>query len=229
MGGPKTGRQGVVWAERWRTLRALTISGIELTLEAARSGVLPPYQGALPRSVLGAALRKAFCSFLDRQCEDCALEADCVSWQVFCTPLPNGLGLGGSFAPHLFVISPGGYGKSQYERGDRLTLLLTLVGRAIGLAPYFRPCGWHARRGWARGGRTAGRHAMGSARQVGGGQALIFPPGERNHVGRRAWRTRNRGGGGAACAAAGWGTGSRGQINRLRVRTDGAAGGGGRG
>ena len=119
-GGPKTGRQGVVWAERWRTLRALTISGIELTLEAAGSGVLPPYQGALPRSVLGAALRKAFCSFLDRQCEDCALEADCVSWQVFCTPLPNGLGLGDSFAPHLFVISPGGYGKSQYERGDRI-------------------------------------------------------------------------------------------------------------
>lgn len=89
------------------------------------------------RGVIGAALKKIACPFPGRQCEECVLAARCVFWQVFRTPIPQGMRLGGNFAPHPFVISPGGFGKREYEIGERLTFWLTLVGGAVPLLPYF--------------------------------------------------------------------------------------------
>ncbi len=136
-GGITTAQSLAKQAESQGVLHLLTLSRIEVILEAQRSGSLPAYKGGLLRGVIGAALYKICCPFVGRQCDECTLAARCVYWQVFRTPMPEGLGFGGDFAPHPFVISPGDFGKRDYERGERLRFWLTLVGRAIPLLPYF--------------------------------------------------------------------------------------------
>ncbi len=118
-------------------LTKLALARLGFVLRARLGGRLPVYKGSLLRSVLGAALKRISCPFPGRQCDECTLAARCVFWQVFRTPMPDGLGFGGDFAPHPFVISPGDFGKVTYEAGERMAFRLTLVGRGIELLPYF--------------------------------------------------------------------------------------------
>jgi hypothetical protein len=134
-------------------LRHLRWARLALTLRAEEPLHLPPYAGSTFRGAFGHAFKRVACP-LRGACETCAHSAVCVYAFAFETEgAADGSALArGRTVAHPFVLEPPGGAPTEVPPGGQLTLGLTLVGRAIALAPYFlAACREMGRRGVGRG------------------------------------------------------------------------------
>ena len=135
-------------------IRPIRWARLRLSLTAEEPLHLPPYKGSTFRGAFGHAFKRVACP-LRRECEECAHRTVCVYVYVFDTEGPgDGSSLSrGRQVAHPFVLEPPEVAQGEFAPGDRLELGLTLIGRAIPLAPYFLA----ACRDMGRGGIGRGR------------------------------------------------------------------------
>lgn len=135
----------------------LAIGVYEVCLEALEPIALNDFAGATLRGAFGWAFKQMVCYQPGvPTCRDCLLRGQCPYPQVFePAPAAGTLRAGQQNVPAPYVLRPPAGGAQRYEAGQRLTFQVVLVGRAIGLLPYFAVAlGQLQRRGL---GRLAGR------------------------------------------------------------------------
>jgi hypothetical protein len=125
-----TGIDGLARSLRWARLT--------LSLVAEQALHLPPYAGSTFRGAFGHAFKRIACPFR-QQCETCGHRDVCVYAYVFeTTGSTDGSSVArGITVAHPFVLEPPTVAQAEVPPGGRLALGLTLIGRAIALAPYF--------------------------------------------------------------------------------------------
>jgi CRISPR-associated endoribonuclease Cas6 len=112
---------------------------LRLHLEAKTPLCLPPYKGSTFRGAFGMALRRTVCVWPPGACERCLLRNLCAYPFVFDTRTPEGVGIFKKVQepPHPYVMEPPAEQKTDYAPGDRMTVGLALVGKAIHFLPAF--------------------------------------------------------------------------------------------
>ncbi len=121
-------------------LRKLRFARFRMELEACEALQLPPYKGATLRGAFGSTFKRVVCVRRDGQCAGCLVRAHCAYSYVFETPAADSeadLARHYTFAPHPFVMEPPEEARVAYGAGERLSLGLVLIGRAIDYLPYF--------------------------------------------------------------------------------------------
>ncbi len=97
---------------------------------AERSCRLPPYKGTTLRGALGYALREVACLEAMPGCEGCASPARCAYGALYESAV-DAAGTAGSFdRPMPYVLSPPLDDRQDYAPGDRLELVVCLIGTA---------------------------------------------------------------------------------------------------
>ena len=147
------GNRGPVAGSIDTLVRTLRWARLQVILRAEEALHLPPYAGSTFRGAFGQAFKRVACP-LRGSCETCTHQAVCVYINVFETPgSADGSSLArAARAAHPFVLEPSDESAMEVPPGDRVTLGLTLIGRAIGLAPYFvAACRELGRQGVGRG------------------------------------------------------------------------------
>jgi hypothetical protein len=134
-------------------IRALRWARLQVLLRAEEALSLPAYAGSTFRGAFGHAFKRVACP-LRGSCETCSHQAVCVYATVFETPgSADGSPLvRAARAAHPFVLEPPAVPAQAVPPGARVALGLVLIGRAIGLAPYFiAACRELGRQGVGRG------------------------------------------------------------------------------
>lgn len=125
-----------------------------LTLQARDRLLLPPYKGSTFRGGFGNAFKRISCSnrgpgqgaggnsrggVFESDCLMCMLKEQCPYGYIFETSPPADAEALRNYehVPHPFVLEPTEETKTEYEPGERLSVGLVLVGRAIDYLPYF--------------------------------------------------------------------------------------------
>src|SRR3990172_8222678 len=123
-----------------------------LTVTARDSISLPPYKGSTFRGGFGNAFKGIVCIGRNKECETCLLKSRCIYVYIFETPPPEDTVIMRKYrtAPHPFVIEPPmsprfterngnplADTKTIFEPGEKLSLGLILIGKAIDSLPYF--------------------------------------------------------------------------------------------
>ena len=118
---------------RVATVPRLPLAVMRFRFTATEPGTLPAYQGAAWRGLLGHALRRVHCVTGAPHCAGCVIRQACHYAWLFETPVTEtekGLGVS-DHAPHPFVLEVPPPGEPRRtRRGDRLSLGITLFGRA---------------------------------------------------------------------------------------------------
>jgi len=99
---------------------------------------MPRYAGSTLRGGFGQAFRKIVCTMGLVECQNCTLNSVCPYAYIFETSPPEDATQlrGYSDVPRPFVIDPLDT-HGDYQTGESLQFLLTLIGRAIDYLPYF--------------------------------------------------------------------------------------------
>jgi len=118
----------------WGKLR---IARYSFTCKAREGIKLPPYKGSALRGGFGYAFRKVVCPMKGISCSGCLLRESCVYSYVFETPSSNQDSLWGKDPPRPFVVEPPLEERSTYQKGEKFSFGLILVGKAIDYLPYF--------------------------------------------------------------------------------------------
>lgn len=177
----------------------LPLLTVDLILEAQDTLFLPPYKGSTVRGGLGRALKLLFCNSPRQECVSCPQIFSCGYVFLFETQNPGFHGGGdqrhwnslhipslrnprrgmpqpGHPRPRPFVLLPPLTQETEFPPGSRLTLGLTLIGRAIDYFPHFLLAVEHMGRiglgqGWGRG---RGRLRLLEARTPLNGSPLLY-------------------------------------------------------
>lgn len=117
-------------------MSTLELAKYRLVLQARESLTLPPYKGSTFRGGFGKVFRRVACA-----CSAGATvhQPSCLYALVFETPRHEALPALPRTAhmPHPFVLEPPLETQRVYAPGERLTVHLVLIGRAIDWLPYF--------------------------------------------------------------------------------------------
>ena len=119
-------------------LKNFRLTCYRITLTARERIQMPPYAGSTLRGGFGQVFRKMVCTQGPIDCRDCTLKAVCPYPYIFETaPFENATQLR-TYAdvPRPFVLAPLET-RGNYQPGESLQFLLTLIGRAIDYLPYF--------------------------------------------------------------------------------------------
>lgn len=102
---------------------------------------LPFYKGSTFRGAFGNAFKRIVCTLRQKECPSCILKKQCIYAYVFETMPPDDtviMGMGKyEKVPHPFIIEPPSETKQSYHKGEELTFVLVLIGKAIDYLPYF--------------------------------------------------------------------------------------------
>ncbi len=122
-----------------KSLAALSLLQVRMTLQARDPLQLPPYKGSTLRGGFGSVFKETVCVVDHRECVRCLLRSRCAFPYVFDTPVPEEAVRLRKYpaAPHPFVFLPPLEEKTLYRPGDTLTFDLTLIGKGADFLPYF--------------------------------------------------------------------------------------------
>lgn len=113
----------------------LMVGVYEVALEALEPIELNAFAGATLRGAFGWAFKQMVCYQPQvRTCQGCLLRAQCPFPQVF---EAGTLHAAQQNVPAPYVLRAPTGGQRRFEAGQRLAFQIVLVGRAIGLLPYF--------------------------------------------------------------------------------------------
>ena len=119
-------------------LFSLPFARLVFSLQAVRSGRLPPYKGSVLRGALGHSFRRLSCHTRGGSCLGCMFGSRCPYAYVFET---TAAALPGNFnhhyIPRSFIIEPPVDGRTDYEAGEKLEFTLLLLGRGLDYLPHF--------------------------------------------------------------------------------------------
>jgi hypothetical protein len=115
------------------------VARFELSLRALDPLKLPVQAGSTLRGGFGRAFRRIGCAASALGADQCSLGERCPYHYIFETPVPAGSPIltKVATAPRPFVIEPPLDTRATYEPGERITVGLVLIGRAIDYLPYF--------------------------------------------------------------------------------------------
>ena len=121
------------------SLQRLRVYRLQFELEGQADVRLPSYLGSTLRGSLAMAFRRMVCTHGMRRCDGCPVQATCPYPAYFETSEPSGRQSIKRMRdrPHPVVIEPPGKHKREYQRGDRLSFGLVLIGHGIEGLPYF--------------------------------------------------------------------------------------------
>lgn len=112
-----------------------------IVIQLTEPALLPEYKGSMFRGAFGWAFRKAVCVTQRPDCEGCLLRGVCSYFKVFETEVPEGNSIpfmnGVKKTPHPYILTPPLDNKRNYEKGEELTIELTLFGETVNLLPFF--------------------------------------------------------------------------------------------
>lgn len=110
-----------------------------LSIRAKEPLILPAYKGSTFRGGFGNAFKKVVCALKKKECLDCLLKDKCIYCYIFETPPPSNTNIMRKYktAPHPFIIEPPLERKTIYKPDEKISFVLTLIGRAIDYYPYF--------------------------------------------------------------------------------------------
>ena len=119
-------------------LQQFRVAQYRVILTAREAIFMPRYAGSTLRGGFGQAFRKMVCTMRATECRDCALNTVCPYAYIFETAPPGDASQlrGYSDVPRPFVIDPLET-NGNYQQGESLEFLLTLMGRAVDYLPYF--------------------------------------------------------------------------------------------
>lgn len=122
-----------------RVIDSFRAAKFQLTLCATEPVRLPPLAGSTLRGGFGRAFRAIGCAASALGATTCALGERCPYHYVFETLVPPGSAILGTVptAPRPFVLQPPVAPPAVYETGERISVGLVLIGRAIDYLPYF--------------------------------------------------------------------------------------------
>ena len=121
-------------------LSPLRFARFEFLIEATAELHLPDYKGSTFRGGFGLAFKKAVCMTKTFDCPPCILKNNCSYFSIFESKIDRvtaQLLHIGSDAPHPFVLEPPLTTGNLFQKGDRLSYHLTLIGKAIDYLPFF--------------------------------------------------------------------------------------------
>ena len=119
-------------------LTKFRLAQYRVILTAREPIFMPHYSGSTLRGAFGQAFRRIVCTRRAAECTDCTLASVCPYAYIFETAPPEDATHLRTYSavPRPFVIDPLET-HGDYQAGDSLEFLLTLVGRAIDYLPYF--------------------------------------------------------------------------------------------
>ncbi len=120
-------------------LEELTVSRVQFVLKVTSPIAFPRFPGFAWRGAFGTVFRRLVCAQPRLSgCQDCFLKANCAYCVAFNPVNPDNSPYFTKndqlTRPFLFFLQED---RAQYEAGEEMNLLLTLVGRAVGYFPYF--------------------------------------------------------------------------------------------
>ncbi|HPO09696.1 MAG TPA: CRISPR system precrRNA processing endoribonuclease RAMP protein Cas6 [bacterium] len=119
-------------------LGTLQILRIECLLTSQAETHLPEYLGSTLRGSLAMAMRQMVCTYGNRPCDGCPVQASCHYPNLFETPSATGTQEIRRMRdiPHPIVIEPPVEHRQRYLRGDPLRFEIVLIGKAVSRLPY---------------------------------------------------------------------------------------------
>ncbi len=117
----------------------LSVSSYQLSLLPITAISLSENSGSTLRGGFGNALKAVCCNIPRTPCPECTLFRVCAYPYIFETPHPiNKTRMAkGKAVPRPFVIEPPLGEKLTYEPGEKMTIGLILIGKAVSYLPYF--------------------------------------------------------------------------------------------
>ena len=90
------------------------------------------------RGAFGATLKRIVCPFQEKKCKECILSSKCAYGYIFETPIPSITTIMRKypFAPHPIIIIPPKHNSTYTSQGEKDTISITLIGKAIDYFPY---------------------------------------------------------------------------------------------
>ncbi|MCL4518864.1 MAG: CRISPR system precrRNA processing endoribonuclease RAMP protein Cas6 [Thaumarchaeota archaeon] len=122
------------------SLSPLRFVKFEFIIETTEELRLPNYKGSALRGGFGAAFKKAACATKSYECEPCILKSNCSYYTTFESKVDRktrDLLRIGNDAPHSFVLEPPLTEQNIFQKGEKLSYHLILIGRTIDFLPYF--------------------------------------------------------------------------------------------
>lgn len=119
-------------------LHPLRFARFTFDLEATEDLYLPAYKGSTFRGGFGNALKKALCMTKTFDCPPCLLKHTCHYISIFEPRIDKTVAdllRIGRDAPQPFVLEPPLTEQREFKKGDRLSVGLVLIGRAMELLP----------------------------------------------------------------------------------------------
>lgn len=120
-------------------LAGLKLAKFRIDLRVESAMALPPFLGAEFRNGFRAVFKNIACPAHDTLCVDGRLSGSCAYQEIFGVSVAHGSAVAHEHehAPHPFVFTPPLDGRSRFPAGDKISLELVLVGRAIQRLPFF--------------------------------------------------------------------------------------------
>jgi len=119
-------------------LRYLKLS---FSIEPEDQIFLPSYKGSALRGGFGTVFKKAICVLKNERCSSCILKNECAYSYIFETAPPRGTELIAmekyETIPKPFIIEPPKEEKREYNKNEKISFNLLLIGKAINYLPYF--------------------------------------------------------------------------------------------
>lgn len=116
----------------------LPLGQYKLLFQAESDFQLPAYAGSAWRGLFGHALKQTVCVTREPECSRCLLYRSCVYSYIFETPPPSDAEVMRKYnaVPHPFVLMPDPQQSTTVNKGDSLTVFLSLFGTANQHLPY---------------------------------------------------------------------------------------------
>lgn len=121
-------------------MQKIKIYKLNLTFKVSEDLRLPQFKGSIFHSTFGNAFRRTVCVTRAKNCDGCQLKSSCSYILVFETEMPpNDLPYlkNVAKAPHPYIINTASELKTEYKKGDKITVELIIIGDYIKMLPYF--------------------------------------------------------------------------------------------
>lgn len=116
----------------------LYLHSFRITIAAAEELHLPEFKGSALRGVFGHVLRRLACTIPGEECARCPFRARCAYGVLFESSPPPGFLDAGKYRdiPRPYLFNPPLTRQRIFQRGDRLSFGVVLIGSAVAYLPH---------------------------------------------------------------------------------------------